>query len=81
MEKRRFTKEELTQYNGKNGAPAFIACTGMVYDVSRSFLWHNGKHQVIHIAGSDLTTDLDQAPHGADLLKRFPIVGTLDSAA
>jgi len=30
-----------------------------------------------HKAGKDLTDDLDQAPHGADLLDRFPVVGTL----
>jgi predicted heme/steroid binding protein len=81
MELRRFTKEELGQYNGKNGAPPFIAYKGMVYDLSRSLLWHDGKHQVIHAAGSDLTGELDQAPHGADLLARFPIVGTLSRAA
>ncbi len=52
------------------------AYQGLVYDVSRSFLWHKGKHQAIHTAGSDLTGDLDQAPHGADLLQSFPVVGT-----
>ncbi len=77
MEKRRFTKEELRRYNGKDGAPAFVAFEGKVYDVSDSFLWQNGRHQAIHDAGVDLTGSLDQAPHGADLLKRFPIVGTL----
>ena len=34
----------------------------------------------MHIAGEDLTGDLEQSPHGADLLMRFPIVGTLDEA-
>ncbi len=77
MEKRRFTKEELRQYNGQDGAPAFIAFEGRVYDVTGSFLWQKGKHQVFHNAGEDLTDALEEAPHGADLLKRFPIVGTL----
>jgi len=77
MEMRVFTKEELRQYNGRNGAPAFIACRGRVYDVSDSFLWQNGRHQVIHAAGADLTSSLDQAPHGEDLLERFPIIGVL----
>lgn len=63
--------------NGKNGAPAFIAYKGKVYDLSSSFLWRNGNHQVIHIAGVDLTDSLEQAPHGADLLEKFPVVGTL----
>jgi predicted heme/steroid binding protein len=75
---RRLTKKELAQYNGKDGAPAFIAYEGKVYDVSRSFLWQNGQHQVLHTAGVDLTADLDQAPHGADLLEGFPVVGVLE---
>jgi predicted heme/steroid binding protein len=77
MTRRRFSTAELGRYNGKAGAPAFISYRGVVYDVSRSFLWQNGDHQVAHAAGRDLTSDLDQAPHGADLLDRFPIVGTL----
>ena len=75
---RRLTKKELAQYNGKDGAPAFIAYEGKVYDVSRSFLWQNGQHQVLHTSGVDLTADLDQAPHGADLLQRVPMVGILE---
>ncbi|MEK6717037.1 MAG: cytochrome b5 domain-containing protein [candidate division NC10 bacterium] len=77
MQKRRFTKRELGRYNGKDGAPAFIAYEGRVYDVSRSFLWQNGRHQAVHAAGGDLTGSLDEAPHHADVLKRFPMVGTL----
>jgi predicted heme/steroid binding protein len=74
---RKFTTKELAQYTGKNGTPAYIAFKGKVYDVSRSFLWRDGKHQVVHNAGKDLTEGLDEAPHGADLLERFPLVGTL----
>jgi len=77
---RRFTTEELSRYNGRDGAPAFIAYQGKVYDVSRSFLWQEGRHQVLHHAGVDLTPSLDQAPHGADLLEKFPVVGTLDKS-
>jgi len=74
---KRFSKKELAQYNGKNGAPAYIAYKGKVYDVSSSFLWKNGNHQVLHNAGKDLTDSLEEAPHGVDLLERFPVVGTL----
>lgn len=48
-----------------------------MYDVSSSFLWKNGNHQVLHNAGKDLTDSLEEAPHGVDLLERFPVVGTL----
>jgi predicted heme/steroid binding protein len=75
---RRFTKKELVQYDGKDGRPAFIAFESRVYDVSRSFLWQDGRHQVLHTAGVDLTTDLDQAPHGADLLERCSMIGVLE---
>jgi len=77
MHNRSFNRKELSGYNGANGAPAFIAYQGTVYDVSQSFLWHGGMHQVIHAAGGDLTSSLDSAPHGAEVLSRFPVVGTL----
>lgn len=73
----RFSKEELARYNGKNGAPAYIAYKGKVYDVSNSFQWRSGRHQVLHNAGEDLTDSLEQAPHGVELLERFPVIGTL----
>lgn len=76
-EMRRFTKEELSQYNGRDGACAYIAYESKVYDVSNSFLWRKGRHQVLHTAGTDLTIELDSAPHGVDLLKRFPVIGIL----
>jgi predicted heme/steroid binding protein len=77
MRKRRFTSRELARFNGKGGAPALVAYKGGVYDVSRSFLWKNGRHQALHTAGRDMTGSLDDAPHPADLLRRFPMVGAL----
>lgn len=72
-----FTREELSQYNGKDGASAYIAYESKVYDVSHSFLWQKGRHQVLHAAGMDLTTELNAAPHGADILERFRVIGML----
>lgn len=72
-----FSKEELARYNGKNGAPAYIAYKGKVYDVSASFQWRSGRHQVLHNAGEDLTDSLEHAPHGVELLERFPVIGIL----
>ncbi|MFC1787130.1 cytochrome b5 domain-containing protein [Halobacteriota archaeon] len=74
---RNFTKRELVQYNGKRGALAFIAYKKKVYDISSSFLWRGGNHQITHNAGEDLTEDLKKAPHGADMLNKFPVVGIL----
>lgn len=74
---RKFRREELAKYNGKSNSPAYIAYRGKVYDVSNSFLWMGGKHQVLHEAGKDLTKDLKDAPHGPELLDRVPIIGIL----
>lgn len=74
---RRFTRQELLAFNGKGGAPAYLACDGLVYDATQSFQWQKGEHQVVHRAGEDLTLALAQAPHGPDLLARLPIVGVL----
>lgn len=74
--KKVFTKEELRKYDGSNGV-AYIAFRSKVYNVSQSFHWKRGIHQVVHRAGCDLTEVLEQAPHGADMLDRFPIVGEL----
>jgi predicted heme/steroid binding protein len=71
------TLDELAQYHGRSGAPAYIAFQGNVYDVTRSFLWQEGRHQVVHTAGRDLTGELEAAPHTAGMLERVPIVGTL----
>ncbi len=79
MPERKFTLKELARYNGRNGAPAFLAYRGKVYDVSASFHWQNGRHQAMHNAGADLTPFLAQAPHGAEMLAKFPVVGTLDA--
>ncbi len=72
-----FTKEELKEHDGREGRKAYVACDGFIYDVTDSFLWKDGKHQVTHHAGEDLTNELDEAPHGIDFLKRFPVVGRL----
>lgn len=77
MQKRKFTREELSHYDGKEGKPAFVACEGKVYDVTGSLLWQKGRHQAMHNAGSDQSENMKQAPHGTDFLERFPVVGIL----
>ncbi len=75
-----FTQKELAQCDGKNGNPVCIAYKGKVYDVSSSFLWKDGTHQVLHSAGMDLTDALEQAPHYGDVIQKFPMVGILREA-
>jgi predicted heme/steroid binding protein len=74
---RAFSQEELASFDGKAGRPACIAYDGLVYDVSDSFLWKEGRHQVLHDAGCDLTEALASAPHGEELLGRAKLIGRL----
>jgi predicted heme/steroid binding protein len=71
-----FNRAELKEYDGTNGI-SYVAYRGRVYDVSKSFQWQKGVHQVSHQAGQDLTEDLKDAPHLPDLLFRYPVVGKL----
>ena len=36
MTNKTFTRDELRKYNGQNGADAYIAIDGIVYDVTHS---------------------------------------------
>jgi predicted heme/steroid binding protein/uncharacterized membrane protein len=72
-----FTQEELREFNGQDGKPVYIAHKGNVYDVSESKLWKGGVHMRRHNAGTDLTTDIQAAPHDTEVLKRYPQVGIL----
>ncbi len=74
---REFELEDLGKYNGEDGAPAYVAYEGRIYDVSGSPRWKKGGHMRLHQAGEDLSTDIQSAPHGADLLDKFPQVGVL----
>lgn len=75
-----FSQEELSQFNGENGKPAYVAHAGKVYDVSASKMWKTGTHMKRHHSGQDLTTDIQGAPHQPDVLGRFPQVGVLKKA-
>ncbi len=77
MESKSFTLDQLKQFDGKAGKPAYIAVKGKVYDVSHSDLWTDGDHQGMHSAGADLTKELPDAPHDEDVLTSFPLVGEL----
>ena len=76
---RKFTLEELKQYDGREGRPAYIAYKGKVYDVTDDFLWVDGDHQGQHVAGKDLTDEISIAPHGEETLDRVKQIGVLVS--
>ena len=77
-EMRTFTLEELSQYNGKDGQPAYVAVDGVVYDVTNVEAWKDGEHKLGLTAGNELTEEItNQSPHGIKVLEGLPIVGEL----
>ena len=72
-----FTFEELASFNGKDGRPVYVAFQGRVYDVTRSRLWSTGSHMKRHLSGKDLAGEISAAPHGPEVLDRYPQVGIL----
>ena len=75
------TSEELLSFNGKDGKPVYISFQGKIYDVSKSPLWSKGLHMNRHPSGSDLTGAISAAPHGPEVLERYPQVGVLKKGA
>lgn len=71
------TPEGLSQYDGRDNRPAYVAYKGTIYDVTESRLWKHGSHVMKHSAGRDLTSLLETAPHGEDKILAMPVVGQL----
>ena len=76
-EEKEFTLEELAQFDGREGKPAYFACLGKVYDVTASDMFESGDHLGAHQAGTDLTEARSEAPHGEEVLEAFPPIGVL----
>ena len=69
-----YTKMELARRNGQDREEIWVAYNGLIYDVTTSRLWRNGKHYE-HWAGQDLTEELQDAPHAAEVFGKFTVVG------
>ena len=72
----KFTRSQLALRNGQDKPEIWIAFKGVIYDVTKSRLWRNGKHYE-HWAGQDLTDELKDAPHSERVFDKFNIVGTI----
>jgi predicted heme/steroid binding protein/uncharacterized membrane protein len=72
-----FTAEDLLSFNGKEGKLTYVAFQGKVYDVTKSPLWAKGLHMNRHSAAKDLTGEIAAAPHGPEVLERYPQIGTV----
>ncbi len=71
-----YSRSYLALRNGQDKPEIWIAYKGIIYDVSESRLWKNGKHYE-HWAGQDLTDELKDAPHTAEVFKKFNAVARL----
>jgi len=76
-----FHPEDLPKYDGKEGRPAYVLFRNKVYDVSDSSKWPEGVHFRAHAAGQDLTKKIEDAPHGEEVLQRFPVVAELSGSS
>jgi len=71
-----YTNGQLALRNGQDKEEVWIAYKGFIYDVTRSRLWHTGKHYE-HWAGQDLTNELPDAPHTEFVFDKFKAIGRL----
>lgn len=76
MTEKTFTVAELSQFDGTNGQPAYVAIDGTVYDVSNVPAWADGQHHG-NVAGKNLSAAILKSPHGKGVLKKLPVMGTL----
>ena len=72
----KFTVRQLSLRNGQDRDEIWVAFKGLIYDVTHSRMWRNGKHYE-HWAGQDLTKELASAPHNDEVFSRFKLVGEL----
>lgn len=73
---RDITLQELAQYNGKNGKPAYVAVNGVIYDVTGNAAWAAATHFGL-VAGKDLSSEFSGCHKGSEILKKLITVGKL----
>jgi predicted heme/steroid binding protein len=73
-----YSRAQLALRNGQDKPEVWIAYLGLIYEVSASRLWRNGKHYE-HWAGQDLTDELKDAPHTEKVFEKFNVIGKLVS--
>lgn len=71
-----FTLEEIAEYDGKDGRPAYIVVDGVVYDVTNVRQWSSGMHYGFE-PGADVTEALAAGPHGVNQLNNAEVVGVI----
>ena len=71
-----YTRSQLALRNGQDREDIWVAYQGLIYDVKLSKLWRKGQHYE-HWAGQDLTEELEDAPHNANVFDKFEVIGRL----
>lgn len=71
-----YTRAQLALRNGQDRDEIWVAYQGIIYELTGSRLWRNGKHYE-HWAGQDLTDELPDAPHTEQVFEKFKAVGRL----
>jgi predicted heme/steroid binding protein len=71
-----YTRSQLALRNGQDREDIWVAYQGLIYDVKLSKLWRKGQHYE-HWAGQDLTEELKDAPHNANVFDKFEVIGRL----
>ena len=71
-----YSRSHLALRNGQDKPEIWVALHGIIYEVTRSRLWRDGKHYE-HWAGQDLTDELKDAPHDAKVFEKFKVIGKL----
>lgn len=75
-QEKEFTLEDLAQYDGSNGNPAYVAIEGIVYDIGNAVTWGGETHFGL-TAGQDLTEQFNSCHGIMDILNNAPKVGIL----
>jgi predicted heme/steroid binding protein len=71
-----YTRQQLALRNGQDKPEIWVAYNGLIYDVTESRLWRDGKHYE-HWAGQDLTEELQEAPHTEEVFQKFQVIARL----
>ncbi len=76
-ELKKFSFEDLKQYDGQGGKPLYIVFNGKVYDVSSSSSWSGGSHMGSHNRNENLGEAIKGAPHGDEVFSKVKQIGVL----
>ena len=71
------TLEELAEYDGKDGNPAYIAVDGVIYDVTDVSFWRGGEHNGLFPPARSYRCNQKSSTRSASSLRGVPVVGEL----